>query len=125
MLQVLQGLSVVPHQCDDAEQHRRRAKDDPSVQRRFHTQKVTDISKSGGINRIRILLAMQMLSGLEQCSVTLPQMHQGSMSEIAIFRQVTKIACVLPRCCGPSHPTALQVLLDEAGTQVNVELYEW
>ena len=40
MLQVLPGISVVP-QCDDAEQHRRRAKDDPSVQRRLHTEKAT------------------------------------------------------------------------------------
>jgi hypothetical protein len=79
MLQGLPGISVVPHQCDDAEQHRRRAKDDPSVQRRFHTQKVTDISESGEINLIRIFAAMQTLSGLEQCSVTLPQMRQGAM----------------------------------------------
>src|SRR5438105_11660472 len=41
MLQVLPGISVVPQQCDDAEQHRRRAKDDPSVQRRLHTEKAT------------------------------------------------------------------------------------
>jgi hypothetical protein len=46
MLQVLPGISVVPHQCDDAEQHRRRAKDDPPARRPFHTQKVADISKS-------------------------------------------------------------------------------
>ena len=31
---------------------------------------------------------MQTLSGLEQCSVTLPQMRQGSMSVIAIFKQL-------------------------------------
>ena len=48
MLQVLPGISVVPHQCDDAEPHRRRAKDDATVERRFHTQKVTDIPGSGG-----------------------------------------------------------------------------
>src|SRR5258707_6101317 len=41
MLQVLPGISVVPQQCDDAEQHRRRAKDDPSIQRRLHTEKAT------------------------------------------------------------------------------------
>ena len=29
-------ISIVPHQCDDAEQHRRRAKDYPPVQRRLH-----------------------------------------------------------------------------------------
>jgi hypothetical protein len=41
ILQVLPGINVVPQQCDDAEQHRRRAKDDPSVQRRLHTEKAT------------------------------------------------------------------------------------
>jgi hypothetical protein len=37
LTQGLPGVRVVPHQCDDAEQHRRRAKDDPPVQCCFHT----------------------------------------------------------------------------------------
>jgi hypothetical protein len=47
MLQVLPGISVVPQQCDDAEQHRRRAKDDPSVQRRLHNGKSNAVVASG------------------------------------------------------------------------------
>jgi hypothetical protein len=41
MLQVLPGISVVLHQCDDAEEHRRRAKDSPPIQHRLHTEKAT------------------------------------------------------------------------------------
>ena len=41
--QGLPGVRVVPHQCDDAEQHRRRTKDDTPVLRRLHTEKITDI----------------------------------------------------------------------------------
>ena len=46
------------------------------------------------------------------------------MSEIAIFRQLTKSAYVLPSAAGPAtlQAAALKVLLDEAGTEVNVEL---
>lgn len=32
------GFRVVPYQCDDAEQHRRRAKDDPPAEHCFHTE---------------------------------------------------------------------------------------
>jgi hypothetical protein len=39
--QGLPGVRVVPHQCDDAKQHRRRAEDDPPVRRRFHPEKAT------------------------------------------------------------------------------------
>jgi hypothetical protein len=40
-----------------------------------------------------------------------------------IFHQLTKSALA----AGPGHmqPTALQVLLDKARTEVNVELYQW
>ena len=38
LTQGLPGVGVVPHQCDDAEQRRRRAKHDPPVQRCFHTR---------------------------------------------------------------------------------------
>jgi hypothetical protein len=49
------------------------------------------------------------------------------MVETAMFRQVTKIASGL-RGLGLVHTlqaNALKVLLDEAGTEVNVELYQW
>src|SRR5689334_24610286 len=40
MSQVLPGVGVMPHQCDDAEEHRRCAKNEPSVKRSFHREKV-------------------------------------------------------------------------------------
>jgi hypothetical protein len=48
MLQVLPGSSVVPHQRDDAKQHRRRAKDDPPAERPLHTAKLTETSTQTG-----------------------------------------------------------------------------
>ena len=35
---LLPGVRVVPQQCNGAEQHGRRPKHDPSVERRFHTE---------------------------------------------------------------------------------------
>jgi len=50
MSQVLPGVRVVPHQGDDPEQHRRRAQDDPTVQCRLHTAKLTEMSGSDSGN---------------------------------------------------------------------------
>lgn len=40
---------------------------------------------------------------------------------------VVSVVGVLPRLRAPTtlQPTALQILLDETGTEVNVELYQW
>ena len=46
--QGLPGVSVVPHQGDDAEQHRRRTKDDLPVQRRLHPK---SLILRGGVPR--------------------------------------------------------------------------
>ena len=44
----------------------------------------------------------------------------------AILRQVTKSAQCAEGCAPPHlQATALKVLLDEVGTEVNVELYQW
>ena len=50
VLQVLPGVRVVPHQGDDPEQHRRRAQDDPPVQCRLHTAKLTEMSGASSGN---------------------------------------------------------------------------
>jgi hypothetical protein len=42
MLQVLPGVSVVPHQRDGTEQHGCYAKDNPTVHRCLHAEKITD-----------------------------------------------------------------------------------
>jgi hypothetical protein len=63
MLQVLPGISVVPHQCDDAEQHPRRAKDSPPIQRRLHTEKATP-------SLLRACGTSAVISALSLCSVS-------------------------------------------------------
>ena len=63
LLQVLPGVSVVPHQCDDAEQHRRRAKDNPPIQRRLHREKATP-------SLLRACGTSEVISALSFCSVS-------------------------------------------------------
>ena len=74
MSQGLPGVRVVPHQCYDAEQHRRRAKDDPSVQRRLHTEKVS-------LPLLQASNTSDVISALSPCSVS----EKGGMHEFGYF----------------------------------------
>ena len=85
MLQVLPGVRVVPHQCDDAKQHRRRAKDNPPIQRRLHTEKATP-------SLLRACGTSEVISALSFCSVSEKRgMHEFAYLSLSGLR--TKPGC--------------------------------
>src|SRR5260370_39582120 len=81
MLKFFPGISVGPHQCDDAEQHRRCAKDNPPIQRRLHTEKATP-------SLLRACGTSEVISALCFCSVS----EKRGMHEFAYLRWA---ACAL------------------------------
>ena len=65
MSQVLPSIGIVPHQCDDAEQHRRRAKNDPSIQWSPHGEKARLPSSAASriVSGIRAIIQLNRLPG--------------------------------------------------------------
>jgi hypothetical protein len=70
----------VPRQCDDAEQHRRRAKHDPPVERRLHTEKATPLL-------LRACGTREVISALSFCSVSEKRgMHEFAYLSMGALR---------------------------------------